>query len=247
MKHRVAAMEVLYRSGWVMDEIGEAFDLSRERVRQLLSKTETRKEDGGAHVKAAQSVIERDTRKKSKRDARAQKYYGCDYETIVKLNSGDNLSRTSSLAHAYTRQRINALHRHIRWEITFPEWCEVWDQSGHWAERGRSAQSYVMARRGDSGPYRKDNVYICRLRENSSDSFDSKPAEIRMATAVRRESQLIDGLTPRTHAVYTLYKQNTTISVIAEQLGISKNTVAQYLNTAKRIKGDFASLYGEAA
>lgn len=52
------------------------------------------------------------------------------------------------------------------WEISFAEWCEVWEASGKWDERGNFAEGYVMARNGDEGPYKVGNVRIAPHVEN---------------------------------------------------------------------------------
>jgi hypothetical protein len=60
----------------------------------------------------------------------------------------------------YMTQRRDARSRGIEFNFTFDEWLQVWLNSGCWDKRGKSADSYVMARNGDIGPYRKDNVQI---------------------------------------------------------------------------------------
>lgn len=66
----------------------------------------------------------------------------------------------------YKQQRDNAKARGIPWELTFPQWCEIWEESGHWDERGNFDEGYVMARNGDQGPYAVGNVRIARHVEN---------------------------------------------------------------------------------
>lgn len=68
---------------------------------------------------------------------------------------------------AYRCQRGNARRRGIAWEMTFREWWEVWEASGKWGVRGRSKGGWVMGRRGDVGPYKVGNVYICDHSENA--------------------------------------------------------------------------------
>jgi hypothetical protein len=71
----------------------------------------------------------------------------------------------------FVAQRDRARDRNVQWDMTFGEWWSVWHQSGQWAERGRSgAESAVMARRGDAGPYSVSNVYITTLRANFIES-----------------------------------------------------------------------------
>jgi hypothetical protein len=69
---------------------------------------------------------------------------------------------------AYARQRTAAiLKRGISWELTLWQWWTIWQDSGHWHERGAS-RGYVMCRKGDVGPYAVGNVFIARCEQNSS-------------------------------------------------------------------------------
>jgi hypothetical protein len=66
----------------------------------------------------------------------------------------------------FKQQRDNAKKRGIAWELTFSRWCEIWEESGHWGERGNFDEGYVMARHGDDGPYADGNVSIKRHNDN---------------------------------------------------------------------------------
>lgn len=86
----------------------------------------------------------------------------------------------------YARARNNALQRGVEWLFTFDEWLAVWKDSGHYAERGRGAGCYQMARKGDCGPYAKWNVAIVRMESNavaafvlSGAGYMPKPGELR--------------------------------------------------------------------
>ncbi len=70
---------------------------------------------------------------------------------------------------AYMNQRRNAAKRGIPFQLSFAEWQWLWWQSGKWKERGRSRDSYVMARKGDSGPYAVGNVFFQTVAENLSE------------------------------------------------------------------------------
>ena len=71
----------------------------------------------------------------------------------------------------YARARNNALQRGVEWLFTFDEWLKVWKDSGHYAERGRGAGCYQMARFGDCGPYAPWNVAIVRMEANACAAF----------------------------------------------------------------------------
>jgi hypothetical protein len=51
-------------------------------------------------------------------------------------------------------------------ELTFEEWLEIWEASGHFKKRGRLAHEYHMARHGDRGPYAIGNVKIITANQN---------------------------------------------------------------------------------
>lgn len=69
---------------------------------------------------------------------------------------------------AYAEHKYNARRRGIPWGFTFEEWWAVWESSGFWSQRGRG--KYVMARRGDAGPYSAANVEIITSSKNISDA-----------------------------------------------------------------------------
>jgi hypothetical protein len=56
--------------------------------------------------------------------------------------------------------------RNIEFLLTFEEWYDIWQKSGHWENRGRKKGQYVMSRYNDIGPYSKDNVFIQTCTEN---------------------------------------------------------------------------------
>lgn len=70
----------------------------------------------------------------------------------------------------YTEQRKRAVRRGIAWEFTFETWWKLWQESGHWNLRGKKAGCYVMARRGDTGPYSPGNCVIVQLIVNAQGS-----------------------------------------------------------------------------
>jgi len=245
MNAREEAMQALFQAGWTLEQVGAAFSLSRERVRQILKRNGSSKE-GGAAVRSAARLEDRYRKNKAARDARCQQFYGCDFETMMSLNGGDNLSRSSGLPHAFRQQRTSAHNRGISWELTFPEWVEVWQASGHINERGRGKGKYVMGRINDSGPYAKGNVKILLFESNASESYETKPSHLRRVGAVHSNPR-INGIPKRFHEAYSLYQQGKPVSEIGHVMGISPRTAAEYVNNAKRVNGHFYEKYGEVA
>jgi NUMOD3 motif len=67
-------------------------------------------------------------------------------------------------------QRSHAKQRSIEFHLTFEEWLDIWEKSGHYEERGKMRGQYVMSRYGDSGPYTVDNVFIQAHSQNIKDA-----------------------------------------------------------------------------
>lgn len=67
----------------------------------------------------------------------------------------------------YCQHRDNTAKRDgIEFNLTFDEWWNIWQQSGHWEQRGRGSEKYCMCRKGDVGPYSAENVFIATNAEN---------------------------------------------------------------------------------
>ena len=71
----------------------------------------------------------------------------------------------------FARQKGTAKCRKIDWHLSFDEWYDIWMQSDKWEQRGRGEGKYCMSRKGDTGPYSADNVFIQECVKNSGDKF----------------------------------------------------------------------------
>lgn len=111
------------------------------------------------------------------RDVRAWKFYRCSHTDFVKFNDGQPAGARGSRAFLYMKQASNVKFRRIGWHISFPEWVTLWRDSGHFHERGRGT-GYVMARRGDVGPYAIGNVYITHSTDNTRDGHKFRRARL---------------------------------------------------------------------
>ena len=60
----------------------------------------------------------------------------------------------------FIQQRNQANYRLETWTITFEEWWDIWEKSGHWDQRGCKQGQYCMSRIGDQGEYSSTNVFI---------------------------------------------------------------------------------------
>lgn len=174
---RAKGMAALFREGKTLQEIATTYGLSRERVRQLLAGIGITRHDGGAAKQTADRRI-------AAAAVREQIYlakYGftpAEYQQLPKR-----------ARRAFFQQRQAARSRGILWCMTMAQWWHIWAESGKWEARGPGT-GYCMARNGDIGPYAPDNVYICTIGQNFSDSYRWKPAHMRR----KRPSKLFEYL-----------------------------------------------------
>lgn len=98
-------------------------------------------------------------------------FLGCSEHEAIRLNGGLPLRAHGSFAQRYLYQRQAAFKRGVGWEITFPEWLEIWIASGQWINRGSGIGKFCMARNGDIGPYKVGNVSIQLCTQNSRDGI----------------------------------------------------------------------------
>jgi len=168
---RADVMAAMFKGGKTLQQIGDAYGLSRERVRQVIKKHHGLVGvDGG---KAATAEIARQ-RANAKRDALSLSKHGCLYEQyreIVRIGKemraqGSGFYRTPT--GAFHSQRQNAISRGIEWNLKLWDWWRIWQTSGKWDVRGRTRGSYVMCRFGDTGAYEVGNVYIATCSHNCS-------------------------------------------------------------------------------
>jgi hypothetical protein len=112
-----------------------------------------------------------------KRDLHSLEKHGCLYWQLKELRDycrdlkEAGISRYRQPIGAFIQQRNNAKRRGIGWELKLWDWWMIWQDSGHWDERGKG-NGFVMARKGDVGPYSKDNVFIEWARRNNSERRD---------------------------------------------------------------------------
>lgn len=99
--------------------------------------------------------------------------YGCTNDFWIELRDlglrmiEAGASKDATPLRAFQHQRFAASRRRIGWKLTLPEWWSIWQDSGHWSERG-VGRGYMMCRVGDIGSYEVGNVFIGPGVENLS-------------------------------------------------------------------------------
>lgn len=158
---RELAMVAAYRGGKTLQQIGTEYGLTRERVRQIVARHGLSGADGGARVarQKAAALVE------PARDQDALRKYGCSAAQYRDIRAAHGRPVA-----AFRKQRSNAVNRGIAWDLTLLQWWAIWQQSGHWRDRGSGAGRYCMARHGDIGPYSEGNVSIVPTEVNARDA-----------------------------------------------------------------------------
>lgn len=156
-----AELGALFCAGKTLQEIGDQYGITRERVRQKISRIGIKATEGG------RSVISERSRKQrtAKRDLACIKKYGCTWDHYKKILKAPRTAFGVRPTMGYASQRSAAYHRGIEWNMTLAEWWAVWQASGKWELRGRG-QGYAMCRKNDRGAYEVGNVYIAGLGDN---------------------------------------------------------------------------------
>ena len=161
--NRIISISDMWRAGKTLREIGDAWGISRERVRQLRSKyTSLTTKDGGRVVRGQ---IRAENRKK-----RLLVKYGCsleDYRILRKASRkmrDEGATRDTNLLGAYSRQKTNSRTvQGVEWKLSLSQWWNIWLVSGMWDKRGRSG--YCMFRYDHNGPFEVGNVYIDTVKQ----------------------------------------------------------------------------------
>lgn len=175
-----------FKNGVTLEEIGRSLGITRERVRQILARFNLSRLDGGATIRSFKDVQKRIETFKDKEADKEQAHFnkwGC---SIGFVRSISDLPRSNSNhpVRLYRRQQQSAKNRGIDWDMSFAEWWKIWQDSGKWEVRGRG-KGYCMARMGDSGPYKADNVEIITVSQNFKDSYITKSWESRFPALAR--------------------------------------------------------------
>lgn len=167
----------MYCSGKTLQEIGDGFGVSRERIRQVLAQLGITSDQGGRTIKQIplkKIRLAEEEERKERMGARILKKWGF---TVDEWRSINKLKGSKNPITAFTSHRKNSYKRGIEFKLSFIEWWRIWQESGKWGLRGRGIGRYCMARFGDKGPYEVGNVVIQLATENSRDAILRTHAE----------------------------------------------------------------------
>lgn len=132
---------------------------------------------------------------------------------FTQTSNGDIIKFSKDVKKARSQffdQRVSARWRGIEFKLSFDEWWEIWQKSGHWQERGRGVDKYCMARIGDKGAYEVGNVKIVTGSRNSSEKTmpsGEKSATAKLTDDEVREIRRLEGTMER-RAIAKMFNVN---------------------------------------
>lgn len=163
---RTADIISMFQDGMTLDQIGSGYGVSRERIRQIIKKyAGLTAKDGGAH---ARRIINRAERQR-KREETCMARFGCtlaQYKSLLEysrsmIRAGHGVYATPM--GTFRSKRNNVLYNGGEWGFKLWDWWQVWEQSGHWDEKGRGYGKYGMIRIDKTKGYVPGNVKIAKF------------------------------------------------------------------------------------
>lgn len=191
----------IYKSGSTQTALGKKFGISKARIQQILKASGVKSEEGG------RAEIKRQIRARKNREH--IKAFGCTKQKLDAIRS-EHKSGSNDPLMLFKAQKRHAMRRGVKWKLNFWDWWCIWQESGHWHQRGRGIGSYCMCRNGDEGPYAKGNVYIGTAVHNS----------------VLGRTLSLERNTNKSF-MYCLIHCAGGPSLVASTLGVSKNYISQ--------------------
>ncbi len=150
----------MFQHGRTLEEIGIHFYVSRQRIQQILKEFGLSSKDGGYAIQPKKShYVYANT------ESRIRRIYGISREEQLAIRKEFGYVPFQIFHEQIRNSRI----RNIKFLLTFGQWWNIWQSSGHWESRGRKSGQYVMSRFGDVGAYIVDNVRICTSGANHAE------------------------------------------------------------------------------
>lgn len=159
---RNAAIAASYAAGSTADAIAAEHGISDTRVYTILRKQGVQVRQRGRTAAGP---------RKPKPVSRAERFAAILAADGLAIEEFGGHEQFVDALQKFRDQRMRSKQRGIAWDLSFGQWWRIWAASGKWSMRGRSvADSAVMARVWDVGPYSYGNVYITTLAKNFVDS-----------------------------------------------------------------------------
>jgi hypothetical protein len=177
-QQRDAEITSLFLSGATMQEIGDRFMLTRQRVQQILKDHGIHGPQGGIALFAVQRqkqkedmrrLIEKEKEKVrvADMDQWSRKVLGVPLEEAFRLNGRPFRTKRRASHSQEVYQRYLGIKHQFGYKhpddayLTFGEWHQVWTTSGHWENGPKTG--YGVIRRYKDQPWSVQNAHVVRL------------------------------------------------------------------------------------
>ena len=182
---RTDRMITQFESGLTLEQIGKKNGgLTRQRVQQILAEAGVDRYQGGGYLafktRRKQQEDHHAAKRLSARRIRISKNYHCTLEEYDRIMQSKPY-KIGCIAYKYFQHRKAAQDRGIQFDLTFPEWYNAWESSGHLEQRGRGRGQYVMARIGYKGAYTLGNIKIVTCSENITEGYRHRGYKVKTA------------------------------------------------------------------
>ena len=132
---------------------------------------------------------------------------------------------------AYHCQKYDAKRRGIEFLLTFEEWVSWWEMElgPDWMKlRGSKLGRFVMARKGDKGPYKVGNIKCVSASENHAEMRENRTA---MSGDRHFSAKLTADQVKEARALYRPYgaKGGMSGSALARKYGVCQTTMSECL------------------
>lgn len=171
IKARNETIAQMFKAGKTMPEIGELYGMSRQNVQQILQKMKIYGGDGGRAYKRSLNPIKTPEERLAEIDKRHVKAWGCTRDEFNNLKKPEDDGSSSPYVR-YIQQRNNVRKQERMeklppsWFLNLKEWWTIWQESGHYLDRGRCSDAYCLTRKDRSKPYTADNCIIMTIADN---------------------------------------------------------------------------------
>lgn len=164
-------MVALYKSGMTLQDIGNKYGMTRERVRQIIVKEGVTSKDGGKTVqKIAKQKNENLLRahqkqeRTMKREAHHKKWVEKNLENAIHEIEQAGLPhyREHIVCNSYIRIRLVRWHQHQEKYMNYIDWATVWRASGYFSMASGPEKGWCMTRIDHNAPWSVENAKIVR-------------------------------------------------------------------------------------
>lgn len=180
MMKRDDRIVALFASGKTTSELGSRYHVSDERIRQIIHAAGLDRTSGGASVRHQKRLKAKDS-KRIKRKARTAKYYGCDYEEMLRIRAEFDGGGDPVFAFREQRRAQRKYAPRTPWTLTLSQWWSVWKASRAWRYRRWMLGDYGMKRIDPKKGWVAGNVSIVRVKSKRRTASSKSQAGERRA------------------------------------------------------------------